>query len=135
MKHNMIRTFAIALLATFTVPVLANKAKKADLKSITQPSVAFLGAEGENSLFAVQLENATPIKFVLSLTDAEGNNIYSQEFETASFSKVFKLVAENPGINANGLTFHFSVLTTGEKHDFEVKSATQLVKETAITKL
>lgn len=135
MKTNILSAFAIALLASISVPVLANKTKSSSVKSVLNPEVTFLGTEGNNSLFSVQVANATPVKFVLTLTDAEGNEIYSHKYETANFSKVFKLVADNTNTNPLGLSFRIEVVPGGEKHDFEVSSATRVIKEVQITKL
>ena len=79
--------------------------------------------------------NEVPVKFVLNITDAEGNRVFSQQYDTTSFSKVFKLVADSNSTNPLGLSFEIVVLSTGEKHSFEVNTATETVNEVQVTKI
>jgi hypothetical protein len=141
-KHFFkIRTILVGLLATFvtvsiSVPAMANKKNKIETALATiQPAVTFLGTENNNSLFSVAIDSEEPVKFELSITDAEGEIIYKQAFEASKFVKVFKLVNEGSSENSAGLSFHIQEKLSGVQHNFDVSSTTQIVNEVAITKL
>jgi hypothetical protein len=142
MKKNSfkIRTVLVGLLATlatvsFSVPAMANKTKSVSLAPITQPAIKFLGTENNNSFFSVSIANDTPVKFALSIQDADGETIYSGTYEASKFSKVFKLVNEGAVGNQAGLTFYIQELPNGVTHKFEVITETEFVKEVEITKI
>lgn len=135
-----IRTVAIAVFATvafgtITVPASAARNRSNNVKPVLQPAVTFLGAENENAFFSIQLGNSAPVKFLLTITDAEGNRIFSQQFDAANFSKTFKLVNEATVASPIDFSFHFEVVSTGEKHEFEISTATQIVKDVQVTRI
>lgn len=141
-KHSFkIRTVLIGLLATFatisiSVPAMAGKKTKIETAVASiQPTVTFLGTENNNTLFSVAIDSEEPVKFELSITDAEGDVIYKQAYEASKFAKVFKLVNEGLSENPVGLSFHIQEKLSGVQHNFDVSSTTQIVNEVAITKL
>lgn len=141
-KHSFkIRTILVGLLTTlvtvtFTVPAFANrKTQSAKLAAITQPAVKFLGTEDNSSLFSVALANETPVKFALTIKDAEGEVIFSETYEASKFSKVFKLVNAGDTNNSLGVSFQIQELPNGAAHTFDVSTETEYVKEVEITKL
>lgn len=141
-KHSFkIRSIAVGLLAslltlTISVPALANRKVQADSASqAIQPSVTFLRSEDNSSLFTVSLENETPVKFELVIKDAVGEEIFKETYETSKFSKVFKVVNESVISDPLGLSFQIRVLPNGVKHNFEVSTTIEHVKEIEITKL
>lgn len=135
-----LKSLAIVLAATFTFAglsntALANKTKSQNVKQLLKPTVKYLGTENNTALFAVEASNEAPVKFVLNITDAEGNRLFSQNYETTSFAKIFKLVTDSNSANPLGLSFEIVVLATGEKHSFEVNTTTEIVNEVQVTKI
>jgi hypothetical protein len=132
-KHSFkIRTILVGLLATFatvsiSVPAMAHKTKIETSLASIQPTVTFLGTENNNSLFSVAIDNEEPVKFELSITDAEGEIIYQQAYEGSKFTKVFKLVNEGFSENPVGLSFHIQEKLSGVQHNFEVSSTTHII--------
>jgi hypothetical protein len=135
-----LKSLAMVLAATFTFAgisntAMANKTKSQNVKQLLQPTVKYLGTENNTALFSVEAMNEVPVKFVLNITDAEGNRVFSQQYDTTNFSKLFKLVADSNSSNPLGLSFEIVVLSTGEKHSFEVNTTTETVNEVQVTKI
>ena len=141
MKKNIIKVRSLALalaltvaVSSFSTSVMANKTENITVKQLLQPTVKFLGTENNTAVFSVEAGNEFPVKFALTIIDAEGNSIFNQEFESANFSKVFKLVADNTVSHPLNLSFDIEVLETGEKHTFEVNATSDSVNITEVTK-
>lgn len=139
-KMMTLKNLVIALAVILTPAVvsntaLANKTKSPAVKQVLQPTIKYMGTEDNTALFSIEAINESPVKFLLTITDSEGNKIFSQNYETANFSKVFKLVADSSNSNPLGLSFEILVLSTGEKHSFEVNTTTEIVNEVRVTKI
>ncbi|CAN5799399.1 hypothetical protein BH10BAC3_BH10BAC3_17940 [soil metagenome] len=135
-----IRTILVGLLTTFatvsiSVPAMANKKKIESALATIQPRVTFLGTENNSILFSVAIDSEEPVKFELSITDAEGEVIYKKAYEALKFVKVFKLVNEALSENPIGLSFYIKEKVSGVQHNFDASSTTEIVNEVAITKL
>jgi hypothetical protein len=135
LKSLVIALAAITASAGISNTALANKTKSQNVRQLLQPSVKFLGTENNTALFSVEASNETPVKFTLNITDAEGNRVFSQNYDTSNFSKVFKLVADSNSSNPLGLSFEIVVLSTGERHSFEVNTTTEIVNEVQVTRI
>jgi hypothetical protein len=135
LKSLIIALAAITASAGISNTAIANKTKSQNVRQLLQPSVKFLGTENNTALFSVEASNETPVKFTLNITDAEGNRVFSQNYDTSNFSKVFKLVADSNSSNPLGLSFEIVVLSTGERHSFEVNTTTEIVNEVQVTKI
>jgi hypothetical protein len=135
LKNLVIALAAITASAGISNAALANKNKSQNVKQLLQPTVKFLGTENNSALFSIEASNEAPVKFLLNITDAEGNRVFSQNYETSNFSKVFKLVADSNSSNPLGLSFEIVVLSTGERHSFEVNTTTEIVNEVQVTKI
>jgi len=122
------------ILLTISAPTFA-KNNKQEIKPVLniQPSLQYLSFEDQTSLFRVQFEPKAPVKFELSITDSHGNTLFHQNYESASFSKVFKLVNEG---EENALDLSFSILLEdGTRHDFTVSNSSELANIVEITRL
>jgi hypothetical protein len=135
LKNLVIALATITAAAGISNAALPNKNKTQNVKQLLQPTVKFLGTENNSALFSIEASNEAPVKFLLNITDAEGNRVFSQNYETSNFSKVFKLVADSNSSNPLGLSFEIVVLSTGERHSFEVNTTTEIVNEVQVTKI
>jgi hypothetical protein len=135
LKNLVIALAAITASAGISNTAMANKTKSHNVKQLLQPTVKFLGTESNTALFSIEATNEIPVKFTLNITDAEGNRVFSENYETSNFSKVFKLVADSNSSNPLGLSFEIVVLSTGERHSFEVNTSTEIVNEVQVTKI
>ena len=133
-KHLVLALGLTLTASSFSTSLFANKTDNIAVKQLLQPAVKFLGTENNIAVFAVESGNDFPVKFALTITDAEGNQIFSQEFESANFSKVFKLVADNTVSHPLDLSFNIEALETGERHTFEVNGTSESVNITEVTK-
>lgn len=133
-----LRTIFTGLALSVAIILVAQPAsakdKKQDSTVSISPVVEFIGSDENISLFSLTMDNATPVKFELVVSDANGAQVFIQEFEAAKFSKYFKLVNEGGGDNQD-FTFTVRTLPNGIAHVFNATSSTRLQKNVTITKL
>lgn len=123
-----------SVMAVATVPASAKDKKQDSVSASITPVVEYIGSDDNSSLFTVAFGNATPVKFELTVNDAQGTQIFSQEFEAAKFSKYFKLVNEGTG-DSQDLSFTIHIFPNGATHTFNVSNSTKLEKNVTVTKL
>lgn len=139
MKYNLfvIRKVMVGLMLAavmIAAPASAKTAKKAVTPTINiQPSVEFVGGDDASTLLHVTFDSETAVKFELTVTDANGEVIYSQDFEAAKFSKYVKLVQE--GDSAGALFVTVRTLPNGTKHTFSVANEDKVINEISVVKL
>jgi hypothetical protein len=140
MKHTFFKirslVTGLALSATLVLVSLSSSAnsnkKQLDPSLNIQPTVEWAGSDATSSLFAISFETGVPVKFEVSMRDADGNVFYSREFESGKFSRYFKLVSETEEIS--GFTITIRLLPNGETHSFNVSNSVETVSAIAITK-
>jgi hypothetical protein len=122
------------LMITLSVPTFANDKKKigAIANSSMQPIVKYLGSDSSGASFLVTMDAAVPVTFELAIKDKEGIQLFTRVFESASFSKTFKVVSNEPG-NMQ-LDFTIKTLPDGNITTFSVSSEEKTVTEIAVTK-
>ena len=140
MKKNLfvIRKMIIGLtLAASFIIISAPAFSKGNTPATTanasfQPSVKYVGADNSGSLFQVEFDNETPVKFELTVSDNNGTVLYNEAFQATSFSKYIKLLSE--GDESNG-HLNFSIRTAdGTNYNYSVATVQETVKEVTITK-
>jgi hypothetical protein len=99
-----------------------------------QPAIEYIGENGAETLLHVSFETEAAVKFELVVTDAGGDVLYSNEFETAKFSKYLKLVNEGNG-DATAVSVSIRTLPNGTVHSFGVSSEEKTVKSVSVTKI
>ena len=129
-------TLSVSLLCA-AAPAFAKDAKKSNSTNIKiNPSVEYIGTDNQSgSFFHVKLDNDIPVRFLLSILNENGDILYTQEYESAKFSKYVKL--QNEGTADNDMKFSFTIKTLpfGENHTFNVSTEVKTVKDVVITKL
>lgn len=140
MKKNYmnIRTAAMALalsasLFAVSAPVFASKKHEAVKSSVAvQPEVAVTGNDANSSTFLVTFNPGTRVKFLLSVSDVDGDVLYRKNFDTDKFSTYIRLLTQAD----ESQNFHFTIkiLPAGEVHTFDVKSNVKLVKSVVVEK-
>ena len=94
--------------------------------------VRFLGPQDDMLVFNVSYYNPKGSRFVVSIKDQDGNQLYQDVFKDKSFYKQFKL----PRVDKDRIVFEFS---NGQEapvvKTFAVNINSRLVQEVAIKKL
>ena len=141
MKHTFLKIAAGIVLSSFlvfsttTVSAKSNK-KQAESNINISPVVKFAGTDSDGAaLITVSFESPIPVKFEVSMTDANGNEFFSRDFESARFLKTFKLVNMADGFGNMDLTLSIRIADTGKAHEFKVNSSVEQVSSVSISKL
>jgi hypothetical protein len=144
MKHTFLKFSKISVgfvLASFllfssaSVSAKSNK-KQAESSVSISPVVKFAGTDSEGASFiSVSFESPVPVKFEVVMTDANGNEFFSREFESARFLKTFKLVNTSDGFASMDITLSIRLSDTGKSQDFKVATSSEQVTSVSVTKL
>ena len=144
MKHTFLKFGKIAIgtvLSTFlvfsstSVSAKPNK-KQAESNINISPVVKFSGTDSDGaSYISVSFESPMPVKFEVILTDANGNEFFSRDFESTRFLKTFKLVNMAEGFAGMDLTLSIRIADTGKAHVFKVNSTVEQVASVSISKM
>jgi hypothetical protein len=144
MKHTFLKFGKIAIgtvLSTFLVfssSSVSAKPNKKQVESSIQisPDVKFSGSDSDGaSYISVSFESPAPVKFEVIMTDANGNEFFSRDFEAGRFSKTFKLVNTVDGFAGMDLTLSIRIADSGKVHVFKVNSTVEQVASVSISKL
>ena len=138
MKKNLIivRTILVGLFFSTVLSIstasAATKATKVISKSAIEikPSLECLDIDETSALLHVTFDNAPSEQFELSVADASGEMVFSQDFEGISFSKYIRLV--NEGGDTNEPVVVTIRLANGTAHSFTVTPHNGTVKEVNI---
>ncbi|HWB27034.1 MAG TPA: hypothetical protein VG738_16240 [Chitinophagaceae bacterium] len=98
----------------------------------TQATVQFAGAADNALYFNVKVANANGDKFTITVTDKEGDVLYTNEFSEKNFDKKFKLL-KSDDISA----YNFRITSSNKSLDqtFSVSATTKVVDDVTVTKL
>jgi hypothetical protein len=121
------------LMITASIPTFAKDKKIEILSSASiQPSVKYVGTDEKGSGFLVKFDAAAPVKFEVNIKNKAGIVLYSQVFESASFTKVFRV---EPSENGDLLlSFTVKTLPDGNQQVFNVTSHDRLITEVVVKK-
>ena len=102
------------------------------VNGVAQASVKYLGAQDDMLVFNVAYQNPQGSRFVLTIKDQEGNQLYQDFFKDKSFYKQFRL----PKTDKDRIVF---VIGNGQEESviktFAVNVNSRSVQEVAIKKL
>ena len=119
MKKTIVALAALVLIANTTV--FANKTNLEILSSASiQPSVKYVGSDEKGSAFLVKVDAPSAITFEVIIKDKAGMILFSKVFESANFSKTFKVLEEDE--NSKELTFSITTLPDGKVNNFKVST-------------
>ena len=117
--------FAFALFGL--TPAFANESKD------NPPVVSYAGSVDGQPLFRVNVENKNSEVYFLSITDDEGNLLYSEKIKDQKISRTFKYDKSDRD-NAK-LTFVLAGEKEKQTQVFKINTNTQVVQDVVVTKL
>ncbi|HVX48979.1 MAG TPA: hypothetical protein VHB48_02445 [Chitinophagaceae bacterium] len=98
----------------------------------SQATVQFAGA-AENALyFNVRVANTSGDKFTITVTDKDGDVLYTQAFNDKNFDKKFKLVKSD---DISSYNFRITSANKDLEQTFSVNATTKVVDDVTVTKL
>ncbi len=98
----------------------------------TVVSVKYLGADNDSYVFNVAYNNESGEKFLLRITDADGNTLFAGTYTDKKFDKRFKLLKEG---SDGKLKFVIKNLKDNSVQTFEVTTTSQVVEDVVIRKI
>ncbi len=114
-----------AALSSFSLLSLANPGKEDPKDKTSTAEVKYIGTKGE-MIFNVTYDNASGARFVLTLTDKEGNQLFQNAYSDKKFDKKFKIA--DPG-SYGSLIFSIRNLADNSVQRFEVNATSHLVED------
>lgn len=97
------------------------------------PVVSYAGSVDGQPLFQVKVDNANSEVYFLSITDDEGNLLYSEKIKDQKISRTFKYDKSDRD-NAK-LTFVLAGEKEKQTQVFKINTNTQVVQDVVVTKL
>lgn len=141
MKHTFVKLVSKKVLAAvlvsgavlLTAPV-QGKATPSHIEVISEASKATVQYTGsvENALyFNVKVTNANSDKFTVTVTDNDGDVLYTQTFSDANFDKKFKLLKSD-----DISRYNFKITSNNKEleQSFTVNASTRVVNDVVVTK-
>jgi hypothetical protein len=95
-------------------------------------TVKYLGADNESYIFNVAYNNESGEKFLLRITDAEENTLFTGTYTDKKFDKRFKLLKEG---SDGKLKFIIRDLKDNSVQTFEVTTTSQVVEDVVVKKV
>jgi hypothetical protein len=121
------------LMIMTSIPSFAHSNKIEILSSeAIQPTVKYIGTDDKGAGFAVKFDATVPVKFELTIKDKSGIVLYTRVFESASFSKTFRLMMDD-SYNLK-VSFTIKTLPDGSEHTFNVNTEEKTITDVAVTK-
>ncbi|MES2647725.1 MAG: hypothetical protein V4717_12660 [Bacteroidota bacterium] len=122
------------LMITLAVPSFANNKKNtsAVANESIQPVVKYLGFDESGANFLVTIDAAAAVTFELTIRNKSGMMLFNKVYETANFSKTFKVLNEEQ--ENMELAFTVKSLPDGATSTFTVSTEEKTVTEIAVTK-
>ena len=121
------------LMIMTSIPSFAHSSKIEIISSeAIQPAVKYIGTDDKGAGFAVKFDATAPVKFELTIKDKLGIVLFTKVFESASFSKTFRLMMDD-SYNLE-VSFTIKTLPDGNEHTFNVSTEEKTTTEVAVTK-
>lgn len=102
------------------------------ISAASQATVQFAGSAENALFFNVKVANTNSDKFTVTVTDKEGDVLYTQSFNDKDFSKKFKLVKSD---DISQYNFKITSANKDLEQSFTVNASTKVVDEVVVTKL
>ena len=102
------------------------------ISSANQATVQFAGSADNALFFNVKVANTNGDKFTITVSDNDGDVLYSQEFSEKGFDKKFKLLKSD---DISRYNFKISSNNKDIEQSFSVSASTKVVDDVKITKL
>jgi len=138
MKYNSFKIFvkrvALAAFISAFISVNAFAAEMPDTNVFRADNITvkYLGADNESYVFNVAYNNENSEKFLLRITDSEGNTLFMGTYTDKKFDKRFKLLKEGSDGKIN---FVIKNLKDNSVQAFEVTTSSHVVEDVVIKKI
>jgi hypothetical protein len=119
--------FTSSLFLTAVTGAVAQKTT--DSSTAPVAAVSYLGYNNDQLSFLMKYETENGEKFNVTITDADGNVLFNENFTDKKFSKIFKSPLET-----GSLTFIISNPKNKDEKKFRVSTERRMVEEFSITK-
>ena len=98
----------------------------------TIATVKYLGIDNESYVFNVAYNNESGEKFLLRITDADGNTLFAGTYTDKKFDKRFKVMKEE---SDGKLKFVIRNLKDNSVQTFEVTTTSKVVEDVVVRKI
>lgn len=142
MKHTFVKVASKKVLAAvllsgavlFMAPAAVNAAPRniEIITSASQATVQFAGAAENALFFNVKVANVNNDKFTVTVTDKDGDVLFSQSYTDKDFNKKFKLVKSD---DISQYNFKITSSNKDLEQSFTVNASTKVVDDVVVTKL
>jgi len=102
------------------------------ISSANQATVQFAGSVDNALYFNVKVANTNSDKFTVTVTDNDGDVLYTQTFSDKSFDKKFKLLKSD---DISRYNFKITSNNKDLEQSFSVNASTKVVDDVVVTKL
>jgi hypothetical protein len=127
------RTAGVLLIAAWiSVKAGAVESHAAPVYHEASATVKYLGADNESYVFNVAYNNENGEKFLLRITDAGENTLFTGTYTDKKFDKRFKLLKEG---SDGKLKFIIRNLKDNSVQAFEVTTTSQVVEDVVVKKV
>jgi uncharacterized protein (DUF2249 family) len=120
--------FTLVALLSLGFSVMANGN---DPESIVE--VKFIGNMQSQPVFQMNLLNTTSDEFVITISDLQGNVLYSDRVKGVNISKKFAINTEEVGDNV--LRLEVKAKSTGKKESYNINRTQNYVVESVVTRI
>jgi len=102
------------------------------ISSTNQATVQFAGSADNALYFNVKVANTNADKFTVTVTDNDGDVLYTQSFTDKNFEKKFKLLKSD---DISRYNFKITSNNKDIEQSFSVSATTKTVEDVTVTKL
>lgn len=129
MKNLRTVAMALALIAgtVATAPAFANEGSNPAIE------LKFIGHSNNQLVFQLNLKNAEEEEYIITITDKEGNTIYTERIKGANISK--KLLFNKEEIADDIMRVKVRSKKNNVTETYEINRSTRVVEETSVNKL
>ena len=111
------------LLATSASAQAAGNHSKASITTLKiEPSLQFVSTDKLGDTYQVSFDSDVMVNFSLSISNEKGEILFSENYESASFSKFIKLQKDLVE-NESNLQFNIAIMPFGDTYSFEVNNS------------
>jgi hypothetical protein len=124
------KIIALAFVVTFS---LASAKTFATYKNDTPVQLVYLGNVNNQPVFQLVLNNDETTSYVVTLRDASGDVLYSEEIKGKQFPRKYRVNTDEAGVS--GIRFEVKNKKDNTKTTYTVSATSHVVQDVAISKL
>ncbi len=132
MKH-LLRTSVIALFTLFVLAFSVNVKANGGINPASVVELKFIGNFQDQPVFQLNLLNKESDEFYISISDLQGNILYSDRVKGINITKKFAINTDEIGDDAIRLTVTSKNKNTKESYD--IKRTQSYVLESSVTRV